>query len=88
MKIKSRRTFEIISILLLAFIIILFVFFIVNLGVKQFKAISGNAISSDEKPLTNSIDWIFITLISSIIIITFIEIMVRKRLLKIDWDFY
>jgi hypothetical protein len=87
MKEKSKRIIEVILIFVISFIVILIVFFGVNFGVKQFKSMTGNSISSNAGGvLTNSVDWIFITIISAIIIVVFIEIITNKHIVKVKWD--
>jgi len=86
MDVKFLRTFETISLLILAFLIILIVFFGINFGFKQAKSMSGNAVSVSDGSQISSLDWILITIVSSVIIIALIELIVRKNILKINWD--
>jgi len=85
METKTKRMFEVMSILLLSFVIISLVFFGVQFGLKQTKIISGNVIESDVG-IRNSLEWVFITIVASLIIIAILEYVIRRNVFKIRWN--
>jgi len=86
MKERFPKAIEILFILVVSFVVIILVFVGLSFGFKQFRAMTGNAVS-DETVISNSYaEWIVITLISTMFVIAILEYVIKKRLFRIKWN--
>jgi hypothetical protein len=85
MKKKVERALKDFLIIIFAFVVISAIFLGINFGYKKIKSLTGYAVAS-EVITTNYIEWIVITLISAIVVVWLLEKIIKKNILKINWN--
>lgn len=85
MKKRLKLVFEDVLIILAAFVIIILVFFGVNLGLSKIISITGNAVAGESNS-PSQIQWIIVTIVSALAVVGLLELAVKKRLFKIKWN--
>lgn len=83
---KASKILEAVFILAVAFVVIIIIFFALSFAFKGVKSLTGNVASEGGIITNNYVEWIVITLISTLAVVALLEYIIKRRLFKIKWN--